>query len=286
MAKNKRGEIFRKQVMMPCNNVVRDVFLLLLAMTGIGLALSGILNKATSSLNPLFPERVKHFVSPPQSDSKLPVVTAPSADPNDELGKILAKTANSNKTVILTALNWAWAEPNTMIDLFLESFRIGEGTEELLQNLLIVALDAKTYNRCLEIHHHCYSLKTRGVDYSGEKFYMSDDYLKMMWTRLGFLGDVLRRGYNIIFSDTDIMWLRNPMGRLEPDADIQITSDKYNGDPFDMKNEANTGYMYVCSNERTIGFYRYWYLSRRLFPGKKEQDVLNILKLSQGFSRR
>ena len=75
-------------------------------------------------------------------------------------------------TVILTALNGAWAEPNTMIDLF---WRASE------------------------------FVKTRGVDFSAEKVYMSNDYLEMMWTRLGFLGDILRRGYSLVFSDADIM---------------------------------------------------------------------------------
>lgn len=173
-----------------------------------------------------------------------------------------------------------------MIDLFLESFRVGEGTQNLLNNLLIVALDAKAYNRCLLIHQHCYSLKTRGIDFSAEKLFMSEDYLKMMWRRLGFLGEILKRGYSIVFSDTDIMWLRNPLVRLTEDADIQVTCDKYNGNPWDVKNEANTGFMYVRSNERTISFYRYWYLSRRFYPGQKEQDVLNILKFTTGFAAR
>jgi len=216
---------------------------------------------------------------------KLAVVLSPPA-PQDELDIVLAKTANSNRTVIITALNGAWAEPNTMIDLFLESFRVGEGTSELLNNLLIVALDAKAHNRCLQIHPHCYTLKTRGVDFSAEKVYMSDDYLKMMWRRLGFLGDILKRGYSFVFSDADIMWLRNPFTRFSPDADIQIASDQYNGDPFDVHNMPNGGYKYVRSNERTVSFYRYWYLSRRIFPGQNEQEVLNIVKFTKGFGRR
>jgi len=131
----------------------------------------------------------------------VPVPPAPPpAPPQDELDIVLAKAANPNKTVIITALNGAWAKPNTMIDLFLESFHVGEGTQELLNNLLIVALDAKAYNRCLQIHSLCYSLKTGGVDFSAEKVYMSDDYLKMMWRRLGFLAEILKRGYSMVFS--------------------------------------------------------------------------------------
>jgi hypothetical protein len=232
-----------------------------------------------------YPDELDVVLAPAPAPDKLDKVLLPAA-PEDELDRVLAKTANSNRTVIITALNGAWAEPNTMIDLFLESFRVGEGTPELLNNLLIVALDAKAYDRCLEIHPHCYTLKTRGVDFSAEKLYMSDDYLKMMWRRLGFLADILKRGYSFVFSDADIMWLRNPFTRFSPDADIQIASDQYNGSPYDVHNMPNGGYKYVRSNERTVSFYRYWYLSRRLFPGQNEQDVLNIVKFTRGFSRR
>lgn len=227
-----------------------------------------------------------NVVLPPAPAPVKPGVVLSPPAPQDELDRVLAKTANSNRTVIITALNGAWAEPNTMIDLFLESFRVGEGTAELLNNLLIVALDAKAHDRCLQIHPHCYTLKTRGVDFSAEKVYMSDDYLKMMWRRLGFLGDILKRGYSFVFSDADIMWLRNPFTRFSPDADIQIASDQYNGRPFDVHNMPNGGYKYVRSNERTISFYRYWYLSRRQFPGQNEQEVLNIVKFTRGFGRR
>jgi hypothetical protein len=297
----------RLSAMVARKHFVREVFLILIFVAGIGLALSTVLHNATNAYSPFFPHSVSqaltYFVSHTltqdsqssmASAKKLPLkilvapalAPVPPPPPQDELDMLLAKTANPNRTVIVTALNGAWAEPNTMIDLFLESFRVGEGTQDLLDNLLIVALDAKAYSRCLQIHQHCYSLKTRGVDFSAEKLFMSEDYLKMMWRRLGFLGEILKRGYSIVFSDTDIMWLRNPLGRLAEDADIQITCDKYNGNPFDVKNEANTGFMYVRSNERTISFYRYWYLSRRFFPGQKEQDVLNILKFRRQFAGR
>eukprot|EP00253_Pinus_taeda_P003271 PITA_03271 len=277
------------------------MFLILLCVGSIALALSTILKNATNANSP-FSALSTFFSRTLTGDSEISMGSAkrmplkilmapapapvPSPSPQDELDIVLAKTANANRTVIITALNAAWVEPNTMIDLFLESFNVGEGTQELLDNLLIVALDDKAYNRCHQIHPHCYSLKTRGVDFSAEKLFMSEGYLKMIWRKVGFLREILERGYNIVFSDADILWLRNPMRRLREDVDIQISCDNYNGNPFDVKNEANTGFMYVRSNERTISFYRDWYLSRRSFPGQKEQDVLNILKRRRRFSRR
>ncbi|XP_031484488.1 uncharacterized protein At4g15970-like [Nymphaea colorata] len=203
----------------------------------------------------------------------------------DELDYVLAETADENKTVIVITLNSAWAQNRSMIDLFLESFRVGEGTKKLLDHLLIVAVDAKAYDRCVKVHPHCYILRTQGVDFSAEKKYMTQDYLKMMWRRLGFLGDILNKGYNFLFSDTDIMWLRNPFQILSQDADIQIASDRFNGNATDIRNRPNCGFKFVRSNKKTVSFYQYWYRSRWLFPGKNEQEVINILKYRSSFKK-
>ncbi|XP_057865862.2 uncharacterized protein LOC131073444 [Cryptomeria japonica] len=55
-----------------------------------------------------------------------------SSDVTDELKVSLSKAANQEKTVIITTLNAAWAQKNSMVDLFLKSFHIGNGTEALL----------------------------------------------------------------------------------------------------------------------------------------------------------
>lgn len=113
---------------------------------------------------------------------------------------VLKRAAMSNKTVLITTLNEAWAEPNSVFDLFLESFRIGNQTLWLLKHLVVAALDQKAYARCLELHPNCYFLKTDGVDFSVEAHFMSPGYLKMMWRRIDFLRIVLDMGYNFIFT--------------------------------------------------------------------------------------
>ncbi|GLJ48104.1 hypothetical protein SUGI_1015640 [Cryptomeria japonica] len=195
-----------------------------------------------------------------------------------QLETILQKVDMGDKTVIITTLNHAWAEPNSMLDLFLESFRTGEGTSRFLNHLIIVALDQKAYDRCLSIHSYCFILKTEGIDFSGEKLFMTHDYLKMMWRRIDFLRTVLEMGYNFVFTDVDILWFRNPFDHFAKDADFQIACDVYNGSPTDLNNTANGGFNYVKSNNRTIQFYKYWYSSHELYPGKHDQDVLNSIK--------
>lgn len=105
-----------------------------------------------------------------------------------------------DKTVILTTLNEAWVSPNSILDLFLESFRIGEQTRTLLNHLVIIALDQKAFSRCLDIHTHCFALVTEGVNFSGEAYFMTPVYLKMMWSRIHFLQSVLELGFNFVFT--------------------------------------------------------------------------------------
>ncbi|KAL9334777.1 hypothetical protein Peur_071958 [Populus x canadensis] len=195
-----------------------------------------------------------------------------------ELEGILKNASTKHKTVILTTLNQAWAEPGSIFDLFLESFQVGDNTQKLVKNLIIISMDQKAHARCLAIHPHCYALRTEGLNFSSEAYFMSEEYLKMMWRRIEFLGTVLEMGYSFVFTDADIVWLRNPFPRFYPKVDFQIACDNYYGNPEDKNNRPNGGFTYVRSNLRTIQFYRFWFQSRETYPGNHDQDVLNMIK--------
>ncbi|XP_030966732.1 uncharacterized protein At1g28695-like [Quercus lobata] len=206
--------------------------------------------------------------------------------PQDELEEALSKASMANKTVIITIINKAYAVQDiqadtTMLDLFLESFWLGENTRPLLDNLLIVAIDQTAYDRCLFRRLNCYRLKTDGVDFEGEKVYMSEDFIKMMWRRTQFLIEVLKRGYSFIFTDTDVMWLRNPFIRLSTNEteDLQISTDYFLGDLRSENHQINTGFYYIQSNNKTIKLLGIWYAMKNDSRGQKEQDVLlNLIK--------
>ncbi|KAI7742528.1 hypothetical protein M8C21_031265 [Ambrosia artemisiifolia] len=200
-------------------------------------------------------------------------------NPN-ELKTVLEKATMSNNTVIITTLNDAWAEPNSMFDLLLESFRIGNQTKRFLKHLVVVTLDQKAYARCLKLHPHCYRLSTDGTDFSEEAYFMAPDYLKMMWRRIDFLRSVLDLGYSFVFTDADIMWFRDPFPQFHKDADFQIACDYFNGNPSDLQNLPNGGFNYVKSNNKTIEFYKFWYNSRLTYPSLHDQDVFNKIKFN------
>ncbi|RRT65701.1 hypothetical protein B296_00006471 [Ensete ventricosum] len=140
---------------------------------------------------------------PLPSFSPRPVQNGPESQ-DVRLDRVLRAAATRDNTVILTSLNAFWSTPGSVLDLFLESFRVGNGTIELLNHLVIVAVDDKAYERCLAVHDRCFDLKTEGVDFSGEKVFNTPEYLDMMWARLDFLRVVLEKGYNFIFSVSSI----------------------------------------------------------------------------------
>jgi hypothetical protein len=118
-----------------------------------------------------------------------------------DLEEVLARAAMADRTVIMTQINAAWTKPGSLLDLFFESFRNGEGgVARLLDHLVIVTMDPAAYAQCQLVHPHCYFLRTTGVDYRSEKFFMSKDYLEMMWGRNKFQQTIVELGYNFLFT--------------------------------------------------------------------------------------
>ncbi|MQL82450.1 hypothetical protein Taro_014918 [Colocasia esculenta] len=206
--------------------------------------------------------------------------------PGDKLEIALRRASMANKTVIISVLNKAYAEEGGMLDLFLRSFRVGEGTQPLIRHLFLVTVDQVAFNRCSTMGLHCYRLVTEGVDFSGEELYMSEGFIKMMWKRTLFLGEVLRRGYSFIFTDMDVLWLRSPFAKLSKEGeDMQFSCDAYNGRPFDESNPINTGFYFAAPGNGTVRLFDEWYAARNRSAGKKEQDVLGEMKAGGAFRR-
>ncbi|XP_050221354.1 uncharacterized protein At1g28695-like [Mercurialis annua] len=198
----------------------------------------------------------------------------------DGLEEALAGASTANKTVIIAMVNKAYVEGDKpMLDIFLDSFWLGEDTRNLISHLLLVTVDRTAYDRCMFLGLHCYKLETDGVDFDGEVVYMSEDFIKMMWRRTLLLGDVLKRGYNFIFTDTDVMWLRNPFPSLIVDGsvDFQMSVDNFNHDEWSDGNPINTGFYMIRSNKKTITLFDSWYARKNSSVGQKEQDVLDSM---------
>ncbi|KAJ8464594.1 hypothetical protein OPV22_027146 [Ensete ventricosum] len=200
----------------------------------------------------------------------------------------------ANKTLIIAILNKAYMEQIGMLDLFLQSFREGEGTRFLIKHLLFVAVDQTSFNQCCTLGLNCYELVTEGVDFSEEVFnafseevfYMSDDFIEMMWRRTLFLGDVLKRRYSFIFTDVDDIWSRNLFTKLNQEGeDLQMSSYVYNGRPFDGSDFFNTSFYFVTPNNKTTALFDEWYASKHNFTHMNDQEELLKMKRAGVFRR-
>ncbi|KAL0793483.1 hypothetical protein Bca101_064860 [Brassica carinata] len=218
-----------------------------------------------------------------QRDVMTLVLLFTTREPASELERVLMNAAMEDKTVIIAALNEAWVAPNSIFDLFLESFHVGIGTEKYLKHVIGVCVDDKAYERCLHLHlhPHCYLINATDYDQlSGKNNYMTPGYLKLIWRRMEFLREVLALGYNFLFTDADILWFRDPFPRFFPDVDFQIACDHYNGNSSSKRNWVNSGFTYVKANNKTIKFYEFWCGSRYRFHDRRkhDQEVFNLIK--------
>ncbi|KAL6900920.1 hypothetical protein ACP4OV_005596 [Aristida adscensionis] len=208
--------------------------------------------------------------------------------PFAELAEVLKNASMEDNTVILTSINRAYAEPGSLLDLFLESFRLGEGTAPLLDHVVIVAVDPAAFQTCRNVHRHCYLLPPAdgsADDGGGEKHFMTKEYIELMWTRNRFQQTILELGFNFLFTDIDIVWFRNPLRHIAITSDMAIASDFFNGDPDSLRNYPNGGFLYVRSMNRTVEFFRRWRAARAGFPAAShDQDVLG--KVQGRLSRR
>ncbi|OAY80452.1 uncharacterized protein At4g15970-like [Ananas comosus] len=218
-----------------------------------------------------------HHAEPIRS-TKAPLVNKTISHDEQDIEELARRATMDDRTVLMTAVNEAWAAPNSLLDAFFESFRIGENVEHFVKHLIIVALDAKAFERCKSVHPYCYFLRPQGVDLSAEKSYMTKDYLDLVWSKIKLQQRILELGYNLLFTDVDIAWFRNPLEHITLAADISTSSDFYFGNPHALGNYPNTGFIYFKSCKKNIEVMRYWHDSRRRWPQNHDQFVFNEIK--------
>ncbi|CAL4945885.1 unnamed protein product [Urochloa decumbens] len=213
--------------------------------------------------------------APPANDE-----AAVDGDGESEFARMLQAAAMEDRTVIMTSVNEAWAAPGSLLDSFLESFRVGENVSHFVKHIVVVAMDDGAFRRCRDVHPHCHLLRPEkeGLDLSGAKSYMTKDYLDLVWSKLKLQQRILELGYNLLFTDVDVAWFRNPLVHITMAADITTSSDFYFGDPDDLGNYPNTGFIYFKATPRNVRAMAYWHAARRRFPENHDQFVFNEIK--------
>ncbi|KAJ1695128.1 hypothetical protein LUZ63_011826 [Rhynchospora breviuscula] len=203
----------------------------------------------------------------------------PQESHDDNFATMIRKAATDDKRVILTEVNEAFAAPNSMLDLFLESFHNGEDNiTHLLDHLIIVAMDQKAFEKCKSVHHYCYLHEDLGSDLSSENLFMSKPYIDLVWTKVTLWQLILEQGYSFLFTDVDVMWFRDPFRHISVYADLTIATDRFFVNPEDHGNNPNTGMVYAKPTKKNIEVLKYWLEARQRFPTTNEQTVYDQIK--------
>ncbi|XP_037416858.1 uncharacterized protein At1g28695-like [Triticum dicoccoides] len=156
----------------------------------------------------------------------------------------------------------------TKLELQQRVLELGYGAPaHLLDHLLVVALDPAGFRRCV------------AVNLTSAARFVSKQYLELVWTKLELQQRVLELGYNLLFTDTDMLVLRNPFRRIPVYADMSVSSDDYSAaraHPLD--NPLNTGLYYVKATSRGVRMLEHWRAARARFPGAHDQSVFHNIK--------
>ncbi|XP_074572457.1 uncharacterized protein At4g15970-like [Curcuma longa] len=176
-----------------------------------------------------------------------------------ELKRLLKGAANNDNMVIIAMLNGA---QNSVFDLFIESFKVGDGTSRLLNHLVVLALDQEAFEHCGALHSHCY-FPNYTSNFRGSAETM------MMARQIEFSSQVLELAYNFIYTDLDVMWFRNPVRQFNDLSLLILATDRYR-----FGSTANGAFMYVLSADQTIEFFRTWRFTMRRYAGGDRAAIL------------
>jgi hypothetical protein len=121
-----------------------------------------------------------------------------------ELIQVLRRSTMPDRTVILTMVDESHAKPGSMLEVLLQSFKTGQGTQRLLNHLVIITMDPQAFEYCRFLHPHCIHPSTFQHYFATKRQSLSiPDHNVFSWRRNNVLIEVIELGYNIIFT----VWL-------------------------------------------------------------------------------
>jgi hypothetical protein len=144
---------------------------------------------------------------------------------------------SKNKLLVIAFGNWAYKLIALNWALHLEKLKI--------ENYTVICLDEKLKD----------FLSKKGIN----SFYIGDEkkFNPKEWgARLNSVRDVLSSGIDIVHSDLDAVWLKNPLGYLESDHDIVASTGTF--PPSTQKKWGFTlcmGWMFYKSNQNVLSLF-------------------------------
>ncbi|KAJ8773657.1 hypothetical protein K2173_005903 [Erythroxylum novogranatense] len=161
---------------------------------------------------------------------------------------LLPKVADKNKTVILAVAGYSYKD--MLMNWVCRLRRL------LITNFLICALDHETYQfsilQGLSVFHDL-SVPSN-ISYNDCHF-GTKCFQRVTKTKSRMVLKILKMGYNVLLSDVDVYWFRNPLPLLYSfgPAFLVAQSDEYNlTGPINLPRRLNSGFYFAHSDGSTI----------------------------------
>ncbi|KAL5057231.1 hypothetical protein RYX36_028835, partial [Vicia faba] len=198
-----------------------------------------------------------------------------------ELIQVLKKATMQDRTVILTMVDESHARPGSMLEVFLQSFKYGQGTQRFLNHLVIITMDLQAFQYCRLLHPYCIHPSTFQPYFSTKRPSVTtpDHSVLFNWRRNHVLMQVIELGYNIIFTETDVLWLKSPLVNFYPQFELSISCN-FVSDGERVHSVQEGGIFFMKANDVTLGFLKHWKLTNVLYPNSNlEESMCATLEL-------
>lgn len=154
-----------------------------------------------------------------------------------------------NNTIILSALNYGYRE--IMMNWVCNMRHLG------ISNFVIAALDPDLYKFAYTHGLPVYFENTilHGVNASliSDATYGSDSFKQLTKMKSRVVVRLLREGYNVVWSDCDIILFKNPLENMWGyNADLVIQTNAPDNEPMNGRRRLNSGFYLARSNAQTI----------------------------------
>lgn len=154
-----------------------------------------------------------------------------------------------NNTIILSALNYGYRE--IMMNWVCNMRQLG------ITNFVIAALDADLYKFAYTHSLPTYFENTifTGLNASliSDASYGSDSFKQLTKMKSRVVVRLLRDGYNVVWSDCDIIFFKNPLQNMwSYNADLVIQTNAPDNEPMNGRRRINSGFYLARSNAQTI----------------------------------
>ncbi|WJX81195.1 hypothetical protein P8452_64112 [Trifolium repens] len=179
-----------------------------------------------------------------------------------------------DRTVILTMVDESHAKPGSMLEVLLQSFKTGQGTQRLLNHLVIITMDPQAFEYCRFLHPHCIHPSTFEHYFATKRQSLQiPDHNVFSWRRNNVLIEVIELGYNIIFTDTDVLWLKSPLQNFHPIHELSISCN-FSSNEERAYSIQEGGIFFMKANAIALEFLKHWKLSKILYPTTNVEESL------------